>query len=202
VIEASELIDPLDLVDPERYALHGYPHATWTRLRAEAPVAYVRAEGYKPFWAITKHADITQISAQPQRFSSAQGITLAREGAGPVPPTEILVMIDPPKHGPMRRVVNARFTPKAVRGRQEDVERIALDILAGAATDGTTGEGDFVARVAAPFPLAVIAWILGVPSGDWEHLFRWTNEIIGKDDPEYRQPGESPGKTMKRARGE
>jgi len=33
-------------------------------------------------------------------------------------------------------------------------------------------------------------------------LFRWTNEVIGKDDPEYRRPGESPGQTIKRARGE
>ena len=39
----------------------------------------------------------------------------------------------------------------------------------------------------------MIAWILGVPSDDWELLFRWTNEVIGKDDPEYRRPGETPG---------
>jgi cholest-4-en-3-one 26-monooxygenase len=48
----------------------------------------------------------------------------------------------------------------------------------------------------------VIAWILGVPSDDWGLLFRWTNEVIGKDDPEYRRPGETPGQTSKRARGE
>ena len=65
-----------------------------------------------------------------------------------------------------------------------------------------SGELDFVDRIAAPFPLGVIAWILGVPAGDWQHLFRWTNEVIGKDDPEYRRPGETPGQTIKRARGE
>src|SRR5262249_8443753 len=32
--------------------------------------------------------------------------------------------------------------------------------------------------------------------------FRWTNEVIGKDDPEYRRPGETPGQTIRRARGE
>ena len=64
------------------------------------------------------------------------------------------------------------------------------------------GPATFVERIAAPFPLAVIAWILGVPSDDWELLFRWTNEVIGKDDPEYRRPGETPGQTIKRARGE
>jgi cholest-4-en-3-one 26-monooxygenase len=197
----SIAIDPNDLVDPVRYAQHGYPHAVWARLRAEQPVARVKADGYEPFWAITKHADVMQIASQPERFSSAAGITLAREGAAPIPPTEILVMIDPPEHGPMRRVVNSRFTPRAIRARRAAVERIAVDVLDDGVAGGST-EGDFVERVAAPFPLAVIAWIIGVPSSDWELLFRWTNEVIGKDDPEYRRPDESPGQTMKRARGE
>ena len=63
----------LDLIDPERYARGGYPHDVWTRLRAEEPVAYFAPEGYEPFWAITKHADILEISKQPLRFSSARG---------------------------------------------------------------------------------------------------------------------------------
>ena len=198
----TSLIDPLDLVDPERYAQRGYPHDVWTQLRAEEPVAYIEAPGYEPFWAITKHADIMHVASHPLIFSSAQGITLARAGAPPIPPTEILVLLDPPKHGPMRRLVSARFTPRAVRAKRDDVEHIAIDVLDEAAPAVASGESDFVEHIAAPFPLAVIAWILGVPSTDWELLFRWTNEIIGKDDPEFRQPGETPGRTIKRARGE
>ena len=194
--------DPSDLVDPQRYAQRGYPHDVWTRLRADAPVAYVEAPGYQPFWAITKHADILHIAAQALRFSSAAGITLARDGAPPMPPSEILVLLDPPKHGPVRRLVSARFTPRAVRDKRDDVERLALDVLEEAEPAVASGACDFVERIAAPFPLAVIAWIIGVPGDDWELLFRWTNEIIGKDDPEYRREGESPGRTIKRARGE
>ena len=58
-------IDPLDLVDPERFARGGYPHAVWTKLRAEAPVAHFEPPGFRPFWAITKRADIASISSQP-----------------------------------------------------------------------------------------------------------------------------------------
>jgi len=195
-------VDPLDLVDPQRYARHGYPHDLWTRLRARTPVAYLEPFGYEPFWAITKHADILHIAAQPLRFSSAQGITLARAGAPPMPPSEMLVLLDPPKHGPMRRVASARFTPKAVREKRADIERLAVGVLDDAAAADECGQYDFVERVAAPFPLAVIAWILGVPRDDWASLFRWTNEIIGKDDPEFRQAGEGSGQTIKRARGE
>src|SRR4029077_15058724 len=80
---------------------------------------------------------------------------------------------------------------------------IAVETLDDAALGpNASGELDFVERIAAPFPLGVIAWLLGVPRDDWELLLRWTNEVIGKDDPEYRRPGESPGATSKRARGE
>jgi len=64
-------VDPLDLVDPDRYAKSGYPHALWTRLRADAPVSRFEPPGFQPFWAITRHADIVAISSQPERFSSA-----------------------------------------------------------------------------------------------------------------------------------
>ena len=72
-------IDPLDLVDPARYAREGYPHAVWTRLRAEAPVAQISPPGYEPFWAITKHSDIVSVSKQPLRFSNAQGIIIFQD---------------------------------------------------------------------------------------------------------------------------
>lgn len=193
--------DALELVDSARYARDGYPHDLWRRLRAEAPVAHFAPPGYEPFWAITKHADVLEISKQPLRFSSAQGITLRPAGVV-FPPSEMVVMLDPPRHGPVRRVANRRFTPRAVRGQRDDIERIAIEILDDAASTGMSGEFDFVERIAAPFPLAVIAWVLGVPSRDWALMFRWTNEVIGKDDPEYRRPGESPARTSKRARGE
>jgi cytochrome P450 len=194
-------VDVLELVDPERYARAGYPHDTWTRLRAQAPVAYFAPPGFEPFWAITKHADILEISKQPLRFSSARGITLRPAGVV-FPPSEMVVMLDPPRHGPLRRVATGGLTPRAVRRKRDDIERIAGEILDDAAPAGASSQLDFVERIAAPFPLGVIAWVLGVPNDDWELLFRCTNEVIGKDDPEYRRPGESPGATSKRARGE
>jgi cholest-4-en-3-one 26-monooxygenase len=87
-----------------------------------------------------------------------------------------------------------------VRAQRDDIDRIGVAVLDAALPEDTAGELDFVEGIAAPFPLGVIAWILGVPSQDWHRLFRWTNEVIGKEDPEYRRPGETPGQTIKRAR--
>jgi cholest-4-en-3-one 26-monooxygenase len=195
-------IDPLDLVDPVRFARNGYPHEVWARLRAEAPVAYIEPPGHPPFWAVTKQSDIMQVASQPDLYSNSGGITLDMDLSGlPVVP-EMIVYLDPPRHGPMRQVANKKFLRSAVRSRTEEIQRIATTIVDDASTAGAVGECDFVDAFAAPFPLAVISWVLGVPPEDWESLFRWTNEIIGKDDPEYRQPGESPEQTSTRARSE
>jgi cholest-4-en-3-one 26-monooxygenase len=199
-VDPPRAIDPLDLVDPARFARNGYPDAVWTQLRAEAPVAWFEPAGYQPFWAITKHADIVEIASQPERFSNAHGLILGPLGA-PVQPMEMIVTMDPPRHGPLRRVAMPRFTPRAIRERHDEIDRIAVEILdEAAASDGD--EFDFVERIAAPLPIAVISWILGVPRSDWQLLFQWTNEVIGKDDPEFRRPGETPNQTIMRARGE
>ena len=195
------VIDPLELVDPARYGERGYPHELWARMRAEAPVTYIEPPDLEPFWAITKHADVQQVAAQPLRFSSARGITLRRPNQ-PDFHSDVLVVLDPPRHGPLRRVASPRFTPKAMRARRTDIERIAVELVEDVVAGGAEGEFDFVDRIAAPFPLAVIAWTLGVPREDVGLLHRWTNEVIGKNDPEYRREGESPGQTIKRARGE
>ena len=90
-----------------------------------------------------------------------------------------------------------------MRRRALDIERITTEILDDAAAGGEgLRELDFVEAIAAPLPIAVIAWILGVPRADWERLYTWTNEIIGHGDPELRRPGETPAQTLRRARGE
>jgi len=193
-------IDPLELVDPARWGRDGYPHELWARMRAEAPVAWVEPPDLEPFWAVTRHADVQHAAAQPLVFSSAHGITLRKPGQ-PALVSDVLVVLDPPRHGPLRRVATRHFTPRAMRARRDDIERLARQLVDGVVADGH-GEMDFVDRIAAPFPLAVIAWTLGCPLEDIPRLHQWTNEVIGKNDPEYRREGESPGQTIKRARGE
>ena len=74
------ITDGSDLVSPASYALHGAPHQTWTRLRRESPIHHCDPSGFQPFWAITKHADICNISKQPGKFLNAPGI-VAHESA-------------------------------------------------------------------------------------------------------------------------
>jgi cytochrome P450 len=195
-------VDPWDLIATERYAESGYPHELWRRLRREAPI--LRCEpgrDVSPFYAVTKYEDIVHVSKNPNQFLNAPRLAIfpgivPPEGGGS--PARHLLNMDPPDHGIFRRIASSRFTPRALRSLSGAIEKIARDVVRQAPGPGNAF--DFVECVAAPFPLHVLAEILGVPEADWDRLFRWTNETIGSADPEYRQEGEDANATATRSR--
>ena len=191
-----------NIIDPDDYAAYGYPHHVWTRLRKEDPVHWWDRTNGIPFWAITRHADLTEISKRPDVFLSAPRITISHEPETPemqglFPPT--LIQMDPPKHGLFRKMVSTRFTPRALRKLDGPIEEIGREIVDALVKEDLEGECDFVREVSAPLPIAVIAWLLGVPKSDWNMLFDWTNRTIGSGDPEYQEEGRTPADTARAA---
>ena len=69
---ANEAADR-DLLSPDHYAEVGYPHEAWARLRREDPVHWVADWAGDPYWAITRHADIVEVSKQPDLFVNSSG---------------------------------------------------------------------------------------------------------------------------------
>jgi cholest-4-en-3-one 26-monooxygenase len=193
-------LEPRSLVEPADYANYGYPHDIWTRLRAEEPVSWWEQKTGVPFWAITKHADIVTIGKQPETFLNGPRLVITPDDSDQndlFPPT--LIQIDPPKHGVYRQLVSKRFTPRYLKRMNDDIEKIGKEIVDALVTESDEGECDFVQRVSAPLPIAVIAWMLGVPREDWNLLFDWTNRTIGADDPEYRREGITGQETAQQA---
>ena len=66
------------LADPAAYADDERLHAGLTWLRVNEPVAWVDSPPYRPFWAITKHADIMAIERDNELFVSGPRPVLAR----------------------------------------------------------------------------------------------------------------------------
>ena len=183
---AALTLETLDIIDPDLYVQRGYPFEEWALLRMEAPVfRYVRP-AVEPFWAVTRHADLVNVSRQPDLFRSSQFLFVTKEEPGsPLPDEPVLrqlLNMNPPEHGELRRVVNQRFTPRAVQQLKNQIEQITTETL-----DGLVGreECDFVTEVSAKLPLAVIAEMFGIPRADWAMMFRLSNAMIGPADPEY-----------------
>jgi cytochrome P450 len=188
----------IDVVTPEHYEATGYPHAEWRWLRRNAPVFWYDRPNVEPFWVVTKHADVIEIGKQPEAFLNAPRLAVFTTD---FPPPEEgvsrhLLNMDPPDHARYRSVASHYFTPRAVRGLAGKVERITREVIDEAATRTS---GDFVQDISAKITIAVIAEMLGVPRADWQLLFRWTNEIIAPQDPEF-QRDTTPYETLERAR--
>ncbi|HEX5067250.1 MAG TPA: cytochrome P450 [Myxococcota bacterium] len=197
---AASQIDParLDVISSGHYEENGYPFREWAWLRRHDPMRWIEHPDYEPFWAIVKHADITWLSTQPRLFLNAPRLAVFNKNAPPPPENESrhLLNMDPPDHGRYRNVSSKQFTPRAVRALEEKVQRITREVLdAAAARD----RGDFVRDISAPITISVIAEMLGVPASDRALLFRWTNEVIAPEDPEFQREG-SIEKTVEGAR--
>lgn len=180
-------VDPLLLVDPHCYAEHGYPHPAWAQLRKEAPVHRFEPAGWPPFWAVTKHEHIVEVSKQPTLFLNAPGMTFVPQRDGEVReqiPIRTIINMDPPEHKKFRKVVSAYFTPRAMGALSGLVEQTARDLVDGL---GEEGECDFITEIASLHPLRVIARILGVPESDEPFILRLTNELFGSADPEFQR---------------
>ncbi len=181
--------------------------AYWTRsraeregafaaLRAERPIAWMEEidDQFLPpgpgFWSVTKHADIEFMSQNPTIFCSGKGATQIPD----LPPDLLrffgnLINVDDPHHKRLRGLISAGFTPSRLKKLQEPVERAAKEIVDAMIEKG---EGDFIADIAAPFPIRVICDILGIPESLHQFVFDKTNVLLGASDPEYISHEEDP----------
>lgn len=165
------------------YTDPGY-HDVLAHLRAEAPVHRL-ADGIV---TIARHDDIREVSRDPNRFCSGRGALVhdpIRQGAdfGGAPS---VLFLDPPGHGRHRGLVSRRFTPRAVatlEARVREQCRAVFDRL-----PATREPIDVVEHLTAPFPLLVIAELLGIPDGDRPDFRRWSDATIESTD---RAPEES-----------
>ena len=180
----------VDLVDPDTFTT-GLPLAEFARMRAEAPVFWHPQPGAPGggFWAVTRAAEVREVSRQPELFSSyARGCLLhSGEGSGDEESLAVMRMLllnmDPPEHTQLRALVQRAFTPRTIRALEPRLRTLAGEIVDRALA---AGSGDFVSDVAAELPLLAICELLGVPAEDRRAIFDLSNRLIGFDDPEFR----------------
>jgi cholest-4-en-3-one 26-monooxygenase len=175
----------VNLIDQDHYASEGPPHATFRRLRAEAPISWHERDDDASFWAITKYKDVFAMSLDQKTFSSARrGATFrswneeeyeAQKG--------MLINRDPPDHTKFRRLVSIGFSGRMIRRLEQHVRTMTGKIIDQVAH---AGECDFVASVSAELPLQVIVELVGVPLADRHRVLQWSNQMLAYDDPEYQ----------------
>ena len=184
--------DKLDVISHASYK-DGPPYELYRQLRAEAPV--IRCRGMEPmyteeFWAITRHADVVEVSRKFQTYSSAKKGSLMNEQATEIDhdAARLMIDLDPPQHTRLKTLVNRGFTPKAMRMLEAHFRDVAVQLIEEALD---AGEVEFVDKVSAELPLIAIAELVGIPVEDRRKVFDWSNAMIGSNDPEFNADPEA-----------
>ena len=156
------------------------PTETYRRLRDEAPIYFSEKYG---FYALSRFADVVAAHRDWKGFSSANGIELSTLTRDPelVRSLEMIIMMDPPEHDRFRTLVSRVFTPKAVTALEPMVREVITSYLDQLADrDAFDAVQDFTA----PFPVEIIARMLGVPEGERQQIREWLDLSL------HREPGE------------
>ncbi len=199
----STLSTGFDFTDPD-LNMARIPHHEFAALRRSQPIFWVEqapearagmsdASG-SGYWAVTKHADILTVSKNSQIFSSRENGVIIRLPATATRESlemtkVVIINQDAPDHTQLRSIISRGFTPRAIGVLEEALEERARRIVREAVD---AGSGNFVDQVASQFPLEVIGDMLGVPAGDRQTIFDWTNQMTGAEDADLAREDNDP----------
>lgn len=172
-----------DPTDPEQLE---NINEVYRRLREESPVHF--AEKFDIF-VVSRHADVVAILKDTERFSSRAANTalaytppeVAAVLAEGRPEAEALLTADPPRHARHRALVNRALTQRRVEQKRPRMVELANALIDGFAA---SGRADLIAAFAVPYPLNVIADVIGIPERDRAQLKAWSSDFVARFSPD------------------
>jgi cytochrome P450 len=152
--------------DPMSPQVLADPFPAYARLRDECPVHH-HASFTPPFFTVTRHDDVTEVLRDVETWSMKYGPSPQyTRGSG--------LVSDPPEHTEFRRLFIRGFTPRTVGALETELEQIASDLIDRMLP---SGRADFHAAFAYPFPMTVIARLLGIPEDDLELFAEMSDDL-------------------------
>jgi cytochrome P450 len=165
--------------DPFSTEFFENPYEVYRWLRDEAPAYHNDELG---FWAVSRYDDCAEVHRDVAAYTSTHGLTLdqlrSSDFAGVVEGSNMMILMDPPMHERMRKLVSRAFTPRRIAEWEPVVKAVIADVL-----DDLAGSRSFDAVVdfAGPFPVEVICSIVGVPKPDRQQIRHWTDASLERD---------------------
>ncbi len=172
---AEQLRDAPVEFDPFSIEFFDDPYDTYRRLRDEQPVYHNAHYG---FWALSRWDDVVDASRSWPAFSSRHGVDLAMLTADRLPEHPSLIMLDPPEHDRLRKLVSRVFTPRAIGRLEPMIRAVIVELLA--ANDGRA-RFDGIEDFAALFPVEIICRMLGVPAEMRQQVRHWIDRMLTRE---------------------
>lgn len=168
-----------DLYDPLGEDHRADPYPSLRRLRESDPVHWSERYG---MWVVSTFDDVQDALADPARFSSrtpptgqvalCAAASTIMAGLDPLPDT--LISADPPAQTNNRRPLQRALSVRRIAGLAPSVRRRCTAMVS---TILDAGAVEFVSAFASPFPVAVIAELLGVPRSARGRFKAWADDL-------------------------
>ena len=182
---------------PETYTNEDELHTILKSMRKNDPVCWLEPNNYRPFWAVTKHSDISDIELKNDFFINDPRTTLMDITAedyikeftgGSHLLVRTLVHMDNPDHKVYRAMTQSWFSPPNLIKLKSEIEILAKNYVDKMLEAGS--ECDFVRDISALYPLRVIMTILGVPPEDENLMLKLTQQLFGGSDEDMKRSEE------------
>lgn len=163
--------------------------AAFAVLRSQAPVYWVECPGMRPFWLVSRHADVMAVEARGAPFiaaprsvlSSDAGEASIRQISGKKDVLRSLFQMDKLEHRAYREIARARFSKPEVGSLEALATHLARQYVDRMPRNGKAF--DFAREIAVPFPLRLMMHILGLPEADDPLILKLASGLTGAEDP-------------------
>ncbi len=161
------------------------PYPMLAGIRADSPVLQVhygtgsgrgsqldpKAPRVPSLFTVTSHELAQQVLTDNVRFSSAGYAMTMGQVMG-----KTILQMDPPEHQRHRALVAKAFRARVLDQWSDTI----IGATIGELIDAFAGDGraDLIPQLTFPFPVRVIARILGLPEVDWPRFLRLSTELI------------------------
>jgi len=145
------------------------PYPLFAGLRQGSPVLKVE-QFRRETYMVTRYDDVAAVLRDNETFSSRSNEQL----------TEVMgrniILMDGKEHQKHRQIVQHAFHFKAIAVLEEYMRQVVADLVDGFAADG---HANLVEQFSEPFPIRVIARLVGVPIQDFDQFKQYALDIIG-----------------------
>jgi cytochrome P450 len=155
------------------------PYPIYTNLRTTAPLHWTDS-WRNGAWLVPRYADAVA-ALHDQRLSSQRRLTVTFPSEIQLQLSELeaicsrwMLFLDPPVHMRIRKLLHQAFSPQAVQRLVPRIQQRADTLLDQVAANG---EMEFMADIAHPFPVLVIADLLGIPAEHQGKFQGWSDDF-------------------------
>jgi cytochrome P450 len=165
------------------------PYPWYEQLLRESPVRWIPS---RELWMVTGYDQVASVVRDPSVYSSGLGYAALMAGAMnrdrrhvggtlgvDTTALRMLISTDPPDHTRIRRLLSRAFTPKAIADLEPRLRAVCGEFVEGLLANAAGVGADLVSDLAIPFPVTVIAELLGIPAERRGDFRRWSDALSG-----------------------